>query len=129
MTTEKTTPPKWLLIVSALFAAMELAVSVQLFVAPQSVMETVDFSATGVVYLSQMWAARQFALGFIFAFASMKRSVPMLTLAYVFLLVMFLGDLSIAVLQKETALMISALVMCGVASALIYVLTKLPKKI
>jgi hypothetical protein len=71
-----------------------------------------------------MWAVRQFALGFILGFATLKRSVPMLTLAYVFMLVMFVGDLIIGISQKENSLIIAALVMCIISSALIFAINK-----
>ena len=116
--------PKWILIVSGLFALMELMVSVSICVSPQSVLETVDFNAKGVDYLTYMWASRQFALGFIFAFATFKKSAPMLTLAYIFFLVMFVGDFFIGISQKENSLIISAVVMCIISSALIFVLNK-----
>ncbi len=88
MAEEQKSLPKWILIVSGFFALMELGVSVSLCVSPQSVLETVDLNAKGVDYLIYMWAARQFALGFIFAFATFKKSIPMLTIAYIFFLVM-----------------------------------------
>ena len=116
--------PKWILIVSAFFALMEIMVSVSLCLSPESVLETVDLSAKGVIYVVYMWAVRQFALGFIFAFAAVKRSIPMLTLAYIFFLVMFVGDFFIGILQKENALIISAVVMCAISSAMIFVLNK-----
>lgn len=116
--------PTWILIVSGLFAFMELMVSLALCFSPQSVLETVDLNAKGVDYVVYMWAARQFALGFIFAFATLKRSAPMLTLAYVFFLVMFVGDFFIGILQKENSLIISALVMCIISSALLFALHK-----
>jgi len=122
--TEQKTPPKWILIVSGIIALLELGVSVSLCFAPESVLETVDLNAKGADYLIYMWAARQFALGFIFAFATFKRSIPMLTVAYVFFLVMFIGDFFIGILQKENALVISALVMCIVSSVLLFVLNK-----
>src|SRR5687767_16020004 len=103
--------PKWILIVSGLFALLELIVSLSLCFSPQSVLETVDLNAKGVDYLIYMWAARQFALGFVFAFATFKRSAPMLTIAYIFFLVMFVGDFSIGISQKDNALIISAVVM------------------
>ena len=115
---------KWILIVSGLFAIMEIMVSVSLYISPQSVLETVDLNAKGVDYVVNMWAVRQFALGVIFAFATFKRSIPMLTLAYVFFLVMFIGDLSIAILQKDNSLIVSALVMCIISSALLFALNK-----
>lgn len=128
MTEKQPILPKWILIVSGLFALMELAVSFSICFSPQSVLETVDFSAKGVDYLAYMWAVRQFALGFIFAFATFKRSIPMLTIAYVFFLVMFVGDCFIGIAQKETALVISALVMCVISAALLFVLNKKRKQ-
>ena len=114
----------WMLIVSGFFAVLELGVSVALCVSPESTVETVDLTAKGVDYLIYMWAARQFALGFIFAFATFKKSVPMLTIAYIFFLVMFAGDFIIGIIQKENALVISALVMCVISSAMIFAINK-----
>ncbi len=124
MTETQKSLPKWILIVSGLFALMELMVSVSLCFSPQSVLETVDLNAKGVDYVVYMWAARQFALGFIFAFATFKKSIPMLTIAYIFFLVMFIGDLFIGILQKENSLIISAIVMCVISSALLFVINK-----
>lgn len=124
MTETQKSLPKWILIVSGLFALMELMVSVTLCFSPQSALETVDLNAKGVDYVVYMWAARQFALGFIFAFATFKKSIPMLTIAYIFFLVMFVGDLFIGISQKENSLIISALVMCIISSVLIYVINK-----
>jgi len=124
MTEEQKSLPKWILIVSALFALMELGVSFSICFSPQSVLETVDLNAKGVDYLVYMWASRQFALGFIFAFATFKKSIPMLTIAYIFFLVMFVGDLFIGISQKNNSLIISALVMCIISSAMIFVINK-----
>ena len=115
---------KWILIVSGVFALLELMVSLALCFSPQSVLETVDLSAKGVDYLIYMWAARQFALGFIFGFATFKKSIPMLTIAYIFFLVMMVGDLFIGISQKDTSLIIGALVMCSISSALLFVINK-----
>jgi len=122
--TEGQTFPKWILIVSGLIALMEIMVSVMLGVSPASVLETIDFSGKDVNYLVKMWAARQFALGFIFAYATFKKSVPMLTLAYIFLLVMMVGDLVIGISQKDNGLIIGSLVMGIVSAAMIFVLSK-----
>ena len=116
--------PKWILIVSGLFALLELGVSLSLFLAPQSVLEKVDFNAKGVEYVIYMWAVRQFALGFIFGFATFKKSIPMLTLAYIFFLVMFIGDFIIGIVQKENSLVIVALVMCMISAAMIYAINR-----
>ena len=124
MTEEQKSLPKWILIVSGLIALLELTVSVSLCISPQSVLETVDLNAKGVDYVIYMWAARQFALGFIFAFATFKKSVPMLTIAYIFFLVMFVGDFFVGISQKENSLIISALVMCVVSSVLLFIINK-----
>lgn len=116
--------PKWILIVSGIFALLEMAVSIALCVAPQSVLETVDLNAKGVDYLVYMWVSRQFALGFILGFATWKRSVPMLTIAYIFFLIMFVGDCLIGIAQKEASLIVSALVMCAIAAVLIVFINK-----
>jgi hypothetical membrane protein len=71
-----------------------------------------------------MWATRQFALGFIFGFATIKKSAPMLTIAYIFFLVMFVGDFIIGISQKENSLIISALVMCIISSVLLFAINK-----
>ncbi len=115
---------KWVLIVSGIFALLEIGVSLALIFSPQSVLETVDLNAKGVTYLVYMWAARQFALGFIFGFATLKKSVPMLKISYIFFLVMFVGDFFIGIVQKENSLIISALVMCAISSAMIVALNR-----
>jgi hypothetical protein len=124
MTETQKSLPVWILIVSGLIALMEIMVSASLCFSPESVLETVDLKAKGVDYVICMWAARQFALGFIFAMATLKRSAPMLTIAYVFFLVMFAGDLAIGIWQKNNALIISALVMCAVASVLLLAINR-----
>ena len=124
MTEGQRTLPKWILIVSGLFALLEIMVSVALCFSPESVVETIDLNAKGVEYLIYMWAARQFALGFIFAFATFKRSIPMLTIAYIFFLVMFVGDFIIGISQKENSLIIASLVMCIISSVMIFVINK-----
>lgn len=118
------TLPKWILIVTGLFAAMELMVSVILCISPESVLETVDLTAKGVEYLVYIWASRQFALGVILGYASLKKSVSMLTLAYIFFLVMFIGDLLIGIVQNESSLIISAIFMCIISSVMLFVLNK-----
>ena len=108
MTQEQKSLPKWILIVSGLFALLGLMVSSTLCFSPQSVLQTVDLNATGVDYLIYMWAARQFAEGFIFGYATLKKSIPMLTIAYIFFLVMNVGDFFIGISQHDSSLYIGA---------------------
>jgi len=118
------TLPKWILIVSGIFAVMEIMVSLSLIFSPGSVVDTVDLTAKGVDYLIYMWAARQFALGVIFAYATFRRSAPMLTIAYIFLLVMFVGDLLIGISQENTALIVGGVVMCAVSGGMLVLINK-----
>lgn len=124
MKEEKIALPNWILLLSGFFALLEIMVSISLFLSPQSVLVTVDLSAKGVESVVYMWAVRQFALGFIFAYATFKKSIPMLTIAYIFFLVMFVGDFFIGILQKENPLIISAVVMCVISSTMLFVLHK-----
>ena len=124
MTHETKSLPTWILVISSLFAALEIIVSCSLYFSPQSSLEMVDLKAKGVEYLTYMWASRQFALGFIFAFATFKKSVPMLTLAYIFFLVMFIWDTLIGISQHENSLIIAGLVMCVISSTMIYFVNK-----
>src|SRR5687768_9619230 len=110
--TEPKSLPKWILIVSALIALLELGGSAALCFAPESLAESVDLDAKGVRFLIYMWSSRQFALGVIFAYATLKRSASMLTVSYIFLLVMFAGDMTIGIWQQEMAMIGMALVMC-----------------
>ena len=116
--------PNWILIVSGIIALLELMVSLSLCFAPESILESVDLHAKGVDYVVYMWTARQFALGIIFAFATLKKSVPMLIICYIFFLVMFIGDLLIGISQKEASLIVSALIMCIISFTMIFVLNK-----
>ena len=117
--------PKWILIVSALIALMEILVSFFLVTSPgSSTNMMVDIAAKGVDYLIYMWAVRQFALGIIFAYATIKRSVPMLTLAYIFFLVMFIGDFAIGIWQKNNGLIGAAVFMCALSTAMLYFINK-----
>jgi hypothetical protein len=117
----------WILVVSGIFAVLGLIVSLSLLFSPQSVLKTVDLNAKGVNYLIYMWSARQFAEGFIFGYATLKKSKPMLTLAYIFFLVMNIGDFLIGVNQKDNSLIIGALVMCIIAPLMIYFINKQTK--
>lgn len=124
MTEEQNSLPKWILIVTGFFALVEIIVSISLCLSPQSVLERVDVSAQGVIYLVYMWAVRQFAIGFIFGYAVFKKSIPMLTISYIFFLVMFIGDVIVGFLQKENSFIITALVMCIISSAMLFAINK-----
>ncbi len=127
MTAGQKSLPTWLLIVSGFFALLGLMVSSSLFFSPQLVLQTVDLNAKGADYLIYMWAARQFALGFIFGYATLKKSIPMLTIAYLFFLVMNVGDFFIGISQHDSSLYSGAGVMCIMASTMLYYINRQSK--
>lgn len=127
MTQEIKSIPKWILVVSGLFALLGLIVSSTLIFSPQSAVKTVDLNATGVDYLIYMWAARQFAVGFIFGFATFKKSIPMLTIAYIFFLGMNVADAIIGVSQKDNGLIIGSIVKCIISLTMLYFINKKTK--
>lgn len=124
MTQEQKPIPVWILIVSGIFALLEIMVGILLFTSPQSMLETIDFSAKDTLFLAQMWAGRQLALGVILSYATFKKSVPMLTICYIFLLVMFLGDILAGVMQKDNTTIMAAVVMSVVAASMLFVLSR-----
>ncbi len=116
------TPAKWILVVTGLLAIMEIGGAISLFFFPETMADQIDLTATGVGFLMYMWATRQFALGVIFAYAVFRRSTPMLTLAYIFFLVMFLGDGVVGIMLHDNTLLVSAVLMCLISSTMIYLL-------
>lgn len=124
MKIEKATVSNWILLLSGLFALLELSISFVIWFTPEAVVENLDLTAKGVDYIVRMWAVRQFALGGIFVNALIKKSASMLSVAYVFFLVMFLGDLLIGVLQKDLALIFSGSLMCCISIVCLYKISK-----
>lgn len=116
--------PIWLIIVSGLFAALEIMVSLSIWFTPETVVEAATLKSNGVIFLTRMWAVRQFALGCIIGFSTWKKSVPMLTLSYIFLLVMFLGDGLVGIVQKEQPLIMAAALMCIISGTILFILQK-----
>ncbi len=127
MTKEFKSIPKWILIVSGLFALLGLIVSSTLIFSPESALKTVDLNAKGVGYLTQMWATRQFAVGFIFAYSTLKKSIPMLTIAYLFFLIMNIGDFFVGISQQDSSVYIGAIVMCIISITMLYFINKQTK--
>jgi len=117
--------PKWFIILTALFSLMEIAVAISLAFSPSSFLEDVDLNAKGVDYIIKMWAVRQFALGVILAYAAYKRSSQMLSISWIFILVMFLGDTLIGIQQKTNSLVIAGLIMSIIAAGMLYFITKI----
>lgn len=120
--------PLWILIVTILFASLGFIVSMVLLFKPENAIKTVDLSTQGIDYLVQMWAVRQFTVGFIFLYSVIRKSIPMLNLAYIFYLVMNIGDIVIGVIQNDSSLYIGALFMAVFSLTLLYFIDKLTIK-
>jgi hypothetical protein len=116
--------PKWILIVSGIFVLIELAGAGMLCFMQDTMADKIDLNARGVDFLLYMWAARQFALAAIIAVAVYKRSGPMLNLAWIFLLLMFIGDLVIGFMMKDNPMIISAAVMAAIAAIMLYFINR-----
>lgn len=87
--------PKWILIVSGIFALLELRVSFQLYFAPESILR-----------LLNLW------------FCDIEKVHSNAYNCLCFLLIMILGDLFIGISQKENTLIIGALVMSIISVAM-----------
>jgi len=116
--------PKWVLVVSFLFALLGFMVSFTLLFAPENAIETVDLNVKGVDYLIQMWAVRQFTVGFIFLYSVLKKSKPMLNTAYIFFLIMNIGDIIIGFVQNDIGLIIGASIMSILSTVMLYFLNR-----
>lgn len=116
--------PKWILIVSILFALLGFMVSSTLLFAPENAIKTVDFDAKGVDYLIQMWAVRQFTVGFIFLYSVIKKLKSMLNIAYIFFLVMNIGDIIVGFLQDDNSLIIGASIMSVISVIILYYINR-----
>ena len=127
MTQEQKKLPNWILIVSSLFALLVLFVTASLIFSPQSLLKMVDLNAKGVDYVVYMWASRQFAGVFICGYATFKKSASMLTLAFIFFLVMNIGEFFIGISQHYSSIYIGAGVMCIIDSAMIYFINRQSK--
>ena len=116
--------PKWILIVSILFALLGFMVSSTLVFSPENAIKTVDFDAKGVDYLIRMWAVRQFTVGFIFLYSVLKKSKPMLNIAYIFFLVMNIGDIVVGISQSDNSLIIGASTMSVISIVMLYFINR-----
>ncbi len=117
--------PIWILIVTILFAGIGFIVSMILILKPENAIKTVDLSSKGADYLIQMWAVRQFTVGFVFLYAVIKKSIPMLKLSYVFYSVMNIGDVVVGVVQRDRSLYVGALFMVVFSFTLLFFIHKL----
>lgn len=103
---------------------MEIGAGITLFFFPETMADQIDLAATGTRFLMYMWATRQFALGLIFAVSVFRKSGQMLSLAYLFLLVMFLGDSLVGTMLHDYSLLASSALMSLISATMLYVLRR-----
>lgn len=96
--------PLWIRIVSGLIALLGIFVGISLYVSPEVFMPEIDFNATGIHYLAQMWGARQIAIAGIIAFSVLRGSVPMLQVSLLAYSLMNLQDIFIGLSKQDYGL-------------------------
>ena len=96
--------PLWIRIVSGLIALLGMFVGISLYVSPEVFMPEIDFRATGIHYLAQMWAARQIAIAGIIAFSVLRGSEPMLQVSLLAYSLMNLQDIFIGLSKQDYGL-------------------------
>ncbi len=116
--------PTWILVVSYLSAALAFLVAAYLYFSPADVLENVNLKARGVSYLTQMWAARQATLGVLFLYAAGRKSVSLLTAAWLFFGAMNVFDAAIGLARHDNGLTSGAVVMFSIAGGMLFFLRK-----
>ncbi len=117
-------PPKWLLIVSGLLAALGLFVGLSLYITPGTFIEDVDFSSIGSRYLASMWAARQIAIAAIIGFSVFKKSAVMLKISLSAYCLMNIQDVGIGIWIHDSGLAIGASVFSLISASMVVVLSR-----
>jgi len=118
----------WILIVSGLLGLLAIIVGFSLYFAPGSFIPDVDFSNPRIKYLSDMWAARQIAVGFILLYSIFSRSVPMLKISLIAYGIMNFQDIFIGVANGDNSLIIGATIFLIVPALLLFKLINLGNK-
>ncbi len=116
--------PTAILVVSYLCAALAFLVAAYLYFSPADVLENVNLKARGITYLTQMWAARQATLGVLFVYAAGRKSVSLLTAAWLFFGVMNLFDAAIGIERHDSGLTSGAVVMFAIAGVVLFFLRR-----
>lgn len=96
--------PLWIRIVSGLIALLGIFVGISLYVSPEAFMPEINFKATGIHYLAQMWGARQIAIAGIIAFSVLRGSGSMLLISLLAYSLMNLQDLFIGLSKHDYGL-------------------------
>lgn len=123
------TIPLWIRIVSGLIALLGIFVGISLYLSPEAFMPEIDFTATGIHYLAQMWGARQIAIAGIIAFSVLRGSGPMLTVSLLAYGLMNLQDILIGLSRQDYGLAGGASFFFLLPAVMIIVLVRKQKRI
>lgn len=118
----KNTIPTWITIVAGLMAALGLFVGASLYISPGTFVPDIDFSDTGIQFLTQMWAARQIAIASIIAYSLIRKSVPMLTISLMAYFLMNIQDAIIGFSREDMGLLFGALFFGSLAATMAFTL-------
>lgn len=121
--------PLWIRIISGLIALLGIFVGISLYLSPEAFMPEIDFTATGVHYLAQMWGARQIAIAGIIAFSVLRNSGPMLTVSLLAYSIMNLQDILIGLSRQDYGLAGGASFFFLLPAVMIIVLVRKQKRI
>ncbi len=121
--------PLWIRIVSGLIALLGIFVGISLYLSPEAFMPEINFTASGVHYLAQMWGARQIAIAGIIAFSVLRNSGPMLTVSLLAYSIMNLQDILIGLSKNDYGLAGGASFFFLLPAVMIIVLVRKQKRI
>jgi len=119
--------PKWITILSSLIALLGLFVGASLYISPGTFMPEINFSLPGITYLTNMWAARQVAIGFIIGYSVIRQSGSMLSISLTAYSIMNIQDTAIGIAKQDQGLIIGASLFCILSAIMIFVLNKSAK--
>ena len=119
--------PRWIVIVSALIAAMGVFVGCSLYLTPGTFIPGIDFSSNGAAYLAQMWGARQIALAGIIAYSLLRRSSFMLRVSLLAYCIMNIQDAGIGLFKGDIGLIAGASVATVLTGSIFFVLSRSDK--
>ncbi len=107
--------PKWIAIVCGLITLLGLFVGLSLYISPGTFIKDVDFSASNLRFLAQMWAVRQIAIATIIGFSVFRKSIPMLQVSLVAYGLMTLQDAVIGLFRNDMGLIVGSGIGCALA--------------
>lgn len=99
---------RWISVGSLCIGLLSVFVGISLYVAPEVFLTTIDFTLQSSVYLSQMWAARQLAIGLVILFAVFKGSKEGLTVSLIAYVIMNIQDVLIGFNHADNGLFLGA---------------------